>query len=125
MSETVTTSQAEGWSDLAPHIVRQRLVVEARCEEIVTAAAIIEYLQKLTHVCGMTGLMDPVVHRSDRYGWAGWVHWETSGAHIYAWDAPVVFVSVDIYTCKWFDPDAVVAFTRSFFGATDVAWREV
>ena len=36
----------------------------------------------------MTLLIDPVTHRSDRYGWAGWVHWETSGAHFYAWEVP-------------------------------------
>ena len=47
-------------------------------------------------------LLDPVTHRSDRYGWAGWVHWETSGAHFYAWEDPLFF-SVDIYTCKPFD----------------------
>ena len=36
----------------------------------------------------MNVLLDPVTHRSDRYGWAGWVHWEASGAHFYAWEQP-------------------------------------
>ena len=36
-------------------------------------------------------LLEPVTHRSDRYGWAGWIHWETSGAHFYAWEQPRLF----------------------------------
>ena len=33
---------------------------------------------------------------ADGRGWAGWIHWETSGAHFYAWDTPRPFFSVDI-----------------------------
>ena len=65
-----------------------------------------------------------MTHRSDRFGWAGWVHWETSGAHFYAWDEPRVFFSVDIYTCKAFDADRTVEFTRAFFSADEVVAKE-
>jgi S-adenosylmethionine decarboxylase len=51
---------------------------------------------------------------------AGWVHWETSGAHFYAWEDPLLFFSVDIYTCKAFDMAAAVDFTQAFFGADEV-----
>ena len=73
----------------------------------------------------MVVLTEPVTHRSPRFGWAGWVHWETSGAHFYAWDEPSPFFSVDIYTCKAFDPVAVVEFTRTFFAATAISAREL
>ncbi len=107
--------------DLAPSIYRQRLVVEGRRAEPIEDHEIRQYLTELSDVCGMTVLIDPVTHRSDRFGWAGWIHWETSGAHFYAWDTPSVFFSADIYTCLAFDPADAVAFTQEFFGATHIA----
>ncbi len=68
----------------------------------------------------MTLLLEPVTHRSDRYGWAGWVHWEDSGAHLYAWERPLLFFSVDIYACKPFDAHQTVEFTRAFFDAPEI-----
>lgn len=109
--------------DLAPEIHRQRLVVEGLVSTPIGAEAIVTYLTALGSVTDMRVLTEPVTHLSPSYGWAGWVHWETSGAHFYAWDVPRRFFSVDIYTCKAFDPDAVVAFTRRFFDADEVVAR--
>lgn len=111
--------------DLAPTIFRQRAVVEGLREEPVSAEDIVAYLNALSDVLGMTALGEVVTHRSDLYGWAGWIHWETSGAHFYAWDEPEVFFSVDIYTCKQFEIDKAVAFTVEFFGASSVAAKVV
>ena len=106
--------------NLAPDIFRQRLVVEGTCPERIDQSAIKTYLNALSEVCGMNALIDPVTHRSDLYGWAGWIHWETSGAHFYAWDDPLIFFSADIYTCKAFDAMATVEFTREFFDADQI-----
>ena len=106
--------------DLAPDIVRQRLVVEGTMTAPVTDEQIVDYLTALGPVIEMRVLTEPVTHESPLYGWAGWVHWETSGAHFYAWDQPVLFFSVDVYACRSFDPAVVVDFTREFFTATDV-----
>ena len=108
-----------GVVDLAPGIVRQRLVIEGTCPEPITDAAVRDYLSRLSDVCDMRALNDPVTHHSDRFGWAGWIHWETSGAHFYAWDDPIFF-SVDLYTCKTFDPAAVVRFTAEYFDASEI-----
>ncbi|HXX89296.1 MAG TPA: S-adenosylmethionine decarboxylase [Acidimicrobiales bacterium] len=102
--------------DLAPGIFRQRLVIEGICPYPVDDDQIRRYLRDLSALCGMRLLLEPVTHRSQRYGWAGWVHWETSGAHFYAWDDPIFF-SVDIYTCKPFDIERAVLFTQTFFAA--------
>jgi hypothetical protein len=75
-------------------------------------------------VCGMHSLIDPVTHRSELYGWAGWIHWETSGAHFYAWEQPVPFFSVDVYTCKPFDVSMAVEYTRDFFSADQIVSKE-
>ncbi|MGO9876460.1 MAG: S-adenosylmethionine decarboxylase [Acidimicrobiia bacterium] len=113
-----------GFRDLAPTIMRQRLVLEGTRQRRISEHEIVEYLCGLSDVCAMTVLMDPVTHRSERYGWAGWIHWETSGAHFYAWDEPFVFFSVDIYTCKAFEPDDAIAFTRVFLDADEVVAKE-
>nr|WP_249419794.1 S-adenosylmethionine decarboxylase [Rhabdothermincola salaria] len=96
-------------------IHRQRLVIEGQVDHLISAEEISSYLSQLSGVIDMTALMEPATHRSDLYGWAGWIHWETSGAHFYAWEEPVKFFSVDIYTCKAFDPTAALDFTADFF----------
>ena len=110
--------------DLAPDIHRQRLVVEGLCRQPIDAASIRDYLAKLSETIGMVTLIEPVTHRSPMYGWAGWIHWETSGAHFYAWETPRLFFSVDVYACKAFKTEDVVAFTREFFDADDVVWMD-
>jgi S-adenosylmethionine decarboxylase len=108
--------------DLAPEILRQRLVIEGTIRQRISPEDIVEYLSELSDVCGMTPLMTPVTHRSDLYGWAGWIHWETSGAHFYAWDEPRRFFSVDIYTCKAFEPRAAVDYTTRVFDPLELTW---
>jgi S-adenosylmethionine decarboxylase len=120
ISSAATPSAAGMPQDLAPSIYRQRLVVEGHPARSITAEEISEYLSELSVVCGMTQLIEPVTHRSDQYGWAGWVHWETSGAHFYAWEQPSLFFSVDVYACAPFSPEAVVAFTKEFFDAATI-----
>lgn len=110
--------------DLAPAIFRQRLVVEGLCDAPISDGDIRRYLCDLSDVCGMHRLIEPVTHRSPRFGWSGWVHWEESGAHFYSWEQPVLFFSVDVYTCKAFDAEQVLAFTAGFFETDRVAGKE-
>ena len=110
--------------DLAPSIHRQRLIIEGYPEHPITDEQIARYLSQLSKELEMTELLSPVTHRSDLYGWAGWIHWETSGAHFYAWEQPLLFFSVDIYTCKPFGVERAVDFTRRFFSSTETAWKE-
>jgi len=110
--------------DLAPEIHRQRLVIEGYPSAALVATDIENYLSKMSEVLGMSKLQEPVTNLSSRYGWAGWIHWENSGAHFYAWEEPRLFFSVDIYTCKPFDPHLAVGFTRDFLGAETVEFRE-
>ena len=110
--------------DLAPDIYRQRLVVEGVPAAPIDDAQIVKYLRDLGTVCGMKVLAEPVTHLSETYGWAGWVHWETSGAHFYAWENPRLFFSVDVYTCKPFDAAVAAEFTRKALGASVITYRE-
>lgn len=110
--------------DLAPTIHRQRLVVEGYPKTAISDSQIKDYLNKLSNELAMHTLIEPVTHRSDKYGWAGWIHWETSGAHFYAWEQPLLFFSVDIYTCKPFDPKKATEFTKEYFQASEVVHKE-
>lgn len=111
--------------DLAPSIYRQRLVIEGYPAQPITDAQIKDYLSKLSVVTEMVPLMEPVTHLSESYGWAGWIHWETSGAHFYAWDVPKLFFSVDIYTCKAFSAEKACEFTKEYFAASAIEYKEV
>lgn len=117
-------NEHEDLPDLAPNIYRQRLVIEGYCPKPITAEQIECYFRVLSVVCGMVRLNDPVTHSSDKYGWAGWVHWEASGAHLYAWEDPLLFFSVDIYTCAEFDTVKVTEFTSAFFAAGKVVAKD-
>src|SRR5208282_2190016 len=105
------------FKNLAPNIYRQRLVIEGFPSFVVTDKHIKEYLVMLSDVLDMEALIDPVTNNSARFGWAGWIHWQTSGAHFYAWEHPRRFFSVDIYTCKAFESKDAVNFTKEYFSA--------
>ena len=120
MSDFRLFGDDEDLPDLAPSIYRQRLVIEGTSPKPIDAETVVRYLRELSDVCEMDRLNEPVTHCSDRYGWAGWVHWEASGAHLYAWERPMLFFSVDIYTCAPIDPRRVTDFTSKFFAAQEV-----
>jgi len=110
--------------DLAPEIYRQRAVIEGYPNRSLSAREIKRYLSGLSDVLEMRTLIEPVTHRSPTYGEAAWIHWESSGAHFYAWDQPRLFFSVDIYTCKPFDVQDAIRFTKDFFQIKDVEYKE-
>lgn len=109
------------YKDLAPTIHRQRLVIEGipKDKTYISAEKIKAYLSQLSKELDMVQISDVTTHRSDLYGEAAWIHWETSGAHFYAWEQPILFFSVDIYTCKAFKNEDAVAYTKSYFGIED------
>jgi S-adenosylmethionine/arginine decarboxylase-like enzyme len=111
--------------DLAPEIYRQRAIIEGYPTKPLKANEIKAYLKGLSKAIDMKTLTEPVTHRSETYGEAAWIHWETSGAHFYAWDTPRLFFSVDIYTCKRFAIEDAVQYTKKFFKVKNVEYMNV
>lgn len=109
--------------DLAPDIHRQRLVIEGIPKKPIDDKAIKDYLEKLSEQLDMKMLIEAITHLSGKYGWAGWIHWESSGAHFYAWDRPKIFFSVDIYTCKEFENKKAIDFTKKYFEASSIVHK--
>lgn len=113
------------WKNLSPKIIRQRLIIEGKVPKLIDDKQLKEYLSKLSDKLEMTTLTEPITHLSKKYGWAGWIHWDSSGAHFYAWDKPFPFFSADIYTCKPFSIEKAVEFTKKFFDTKEIVWKEV
>ncbi len=102
------------------------MFIEGLRELPFTAEEISAYLVKLGEVLDMLPLATPFTNLSEKYGWSAWMHWETSGVHFYSWDKrDPVFFSVDIYTCKKFNPETAEIFTKEYFNATHIASKEV
>ena len=117
----------QGWEDLAPDIFRQRMIIEGTLHNIFLPEDMTLYAKEMSKVLNMELLTSPVLNHEPDYGWCAFVHWKESGMHIYSWDdRKPPFFSADIYTCKTFNPDHVVAFTQEFFGENliKLTWKD-
>jgi hypothetical protein len=106
--------------DLAPMIFRQRLAIENTYPAPIIEERISRYLRILSVACGMRVLAEPVTRRSKNYGWAGRVHWKSSGAHFCARDSPKLFSSAGTSTCRELDVKSACKFAQIFFEAREL-----
>ncbi len=113
------------WKNLAPKLVRQRLIIEGTTEKIVSPPQIKKYLLKLADVAKMEVLAGPFIGNAHEMGWSGWIHWRTSGTHFYSYYTNPPLFTVDCYTCKPFSIMKIVDFTKKFFKAKEIVWKEV
>ncbi len=108
--------------DLAPDLVRQRLLIEGYwARPDVDADTVREYLLALAAHLDLRTYGEPVVYspgegagRPENMGYDAFVPLIDSGISGYFWVGPT-FLSVVLYTCKAFDAEAAVAFTREYF----------
>jgi len=118
---------------LVPDLCRQRVVIELLTNLIPSKEELETYLTRLSEVSGMTPVDGPYIYPCGELGFGGWIHWTTSGAHIYSYPPKKTgtdksLVTVDSYTCKPFDTTKVFDFTKNFFGIGDeenITIREV
>ena len=108
---------SEVHSVVGKYVVRQRMIVEGTLHNLFLPEEISRYAKELSTVLDMKLITSPVLNYEPKYGWCAFVHWKESGMHIYTWDnRQPTFFSVDIYTCKAFDPKHVLRYTEEFFG---------
>lgn len=113
------------WKNLAPSIHRQRLIIEGVPEVTVNRRMIDTYLKLLSKVLNMTLVMGPLTRENPRYGYSSYIYWEESGTHFYFWHKPFPFISVDIYSCKKFQPVKAVSFTKKHFRLNKLVWKDI
>ena len=110
--------------DLAPDIVRQRLLLEGRFTVDVDEAVIRRFLSDLPSTLSLRAYGEATVFapaglgRGTNEGYDAFVPLIDSGISLYVWSGPR-FLSLIIFTCKEFDEEAAVEFTREFFAMTD------
>jgi hypothetical protein len=115
--------------DLAPDIVRQRLLIEGFFERDVDETAIREFFDALTSGMSLRTYGAPTIFapegtgREENAGYDAFVPLIDSGISLYVWSRPR-FLSVVMFTCKRFDADRAVSITRDFFGMREVEHSE-
>jgi S-adenosylmethionine decarboxylase len=112
--------------DLAPDIVRQRLLIEGYYSRDVDSAAVESFLIEIAAHLNLRTYGTPIVHAP---GGAGSEHNEgfdafipliDSGISLYVWSKKRFFATV-LFTCKHFATDSAVHFTQRFFAAKEIA----
>ena len=111
--------------DLAPDITRQRLLIEGYYTSLVDRDAVRAYLMGLAEHLELRSYEEPVIHspggvgKAENAGFDAFLPLIDSGISLYVWSARGFFAVV-LFTCKRFDVDRALAFTREFFCATEL-----
>lgn len=113
------------WKNLAPNLIRQRLIIEGTTKEMIGLEQIKGYLSELAKVSKMEVLNGPISDSAHEMGEGGWIHWKTSGCHFYSYPTDPPLFTVDTYTCKPFSVEEVVEFTREYLKPIEMVWKEV
>jgi hypothetical protein len=111
--------------DLAPDIVRQRLLVEGFYRTEVDEAAVRRFLAELPAALGLRTYGEAVVHapggtgRDANEGYDAFVPLIDSGISLYVWTARR-FLALVVFTCKAFDQDTATRVTRTYFEMPEI-----
>lgn len=118
--------------DLAPDIVRQRLLIEGLYSRDVDRTAVEAYLIEIAAHLGLRTYGLPVVHstahapgdggKAENQGFDAFIPLIDSGISLYVWSQKRFFATV-LFTCKRFDVNEALRFTRNYFVATDLEHR--
>ena len=117
--------------NIAPDIFRKRLLIEGFWTIGVAEEQVKNYLLGLAAHLELRTYGDPIIFspgsgmgKEENAGYDAFVPLIDSGISGYFWSKQS-FLSVVIYTCKGFDEDKAVEFTKSFFGLKDEVIRPV
>lgn len=111
--------------NLAPNLMRQRLLIEGFYSIEVNEETIKEYFRKLCEKLNLRFYAEPIVFspagmgKSDNQGYDAFVPLIDSGISAYVWTKEK-FLSVVIYTCKSFDREAALKATQDFFAMKSI-----
>jgi hypothetical protein len=114
--------------DLAPDIVRQRLLIEGLYLRAIDQAAVETYLIGVAAHLGLRTYGRPIVHapggdgKPENEGFDAFIPLIDSGISLYVWSQKRFFAVV-LFTCKRFDMNGALQFTRDFFVATNLEHR--
>lgn len=111
--------------NLAPSILRQRLLIEGLIGIDVDPNVIKHYFTAITGALSLRAYGEPIIYspggvgKEENEGYDAFVPLIDSGIALYVW-SKAQFASIVIYTCKSFDSKVAVEATRDFFAMRDV-----
>ena len=114
--------------NLAPDIVRQRLLIEGIYTKNVDEVSVKTYLLGIASHLDVQAYGTPTIRSPDGIGkvenggFDAFLPLIDSGISRYVWESKRFFAAV-LFTCKSFSDDDAVAYTRQIFSATEVATR--
>ena|SRR5260370_12618716 len=113
---------------LAPHIFRQRLLIEVFYNRSLDEEAIRKFLYDLAAGLGLGTYREPFVSSSSgigadvNQGFEAFLPLIESGIALYTWNQDQFFSTV-LFTCKAFDEAKAVEIVAQRFAATIVAYK--
>ena len=112
-------------SDLAPHIYRQRLLIEGNYEIDVRVETVHKFFSALLSGLGAHAAGEAIVNSSpgqgkpENQGIEAFIPLIESGVALYTWQSSR-FISLIIYTCKAFDEDKAKSIVTDFFQLSEM-----
>ena len=112
--------------DLAPHIFRQRLIVEGFYQRDVDESVIRSFFEKITKDLGLRTYGPPTIHATSgqgkdaNQGYDAFVPLIDSGIYLGVW-ASERFLSTVVYTCKQFDERKALGIVKEFWKIKEAA----
>ncbi|HCF29804.1 MAG TPA: hypothetical protein DEV81_21965 [Cyanobacteria bacterium UBA11049] len=118
-------AESKFMKNLAPHIFRQRLLIEGFYKISVDEKVINEYFQEITKALQLRIYGEPIIFspigsgKQENQGYDAFVPLIDSGISLYIW-SNARFLSAVIYTCKGFDEKTAIEVTKNFFEIDEV-----
>ncbi len=115
--------------DLAPDVMRQRLLLEGYYTVPVDQATVEGYLTEVVGTLELRAYGEPIVRAPGALGKPGNAGFDAfvplidSGISLYVWSAHQFFAAV-FFSCKRFDVARALRFTSRYFGTTELEHRE-
>jgi S-adenosylmethionine decarboxylase len=109
---------------IAPDIFRQRLLIEGYYTGDVGRSGVATFLTDLAAELGLRAYAEPVIYSpegqgsAENQGFDAFLPLIDSGIAAYFWSRRRFF-SIVLYTCKPFDEDRAVRFTRQFLSVDE------
>ncbi len=114
--------------NIAPNILRQRLLIEGYYQVKVDKQFIDTYFKKITRSLKLKMYGKPIIFspgglgKEDNQGYDAFVPLIDSGISVYVW-ANAKFLSLIIYTCKSFDEKIALTVTKKIFKLKKVVYQ--
>lgn len=114
--------------NLAPEIVRQRLLIEGYYEIPVDKKVIEDYFEKVAKALELKAYGKPTIFspggegKEENQGYDAFIPLIDSGISLYVW-SKANFFSLIIYTCKKFNEEKAILFTKKFFKTNKTTYK--